>query len=111
MLKRAFLCGLIWSIGSLQHIVGGNIHLPFLFAALILGIAECGLSVKYCRKKGAALAAIAVLQTVYYIAALVYLLSTESDNTIRAFDSATAVCMLTLLLSTITAILKDFHRT
>lgn len=109
MLKRTFFCGLIWSVGSLQYIVGGNIHLPFFFATLIIGIVECGLSIHYHRKKGIFLAAILVFQAAYYIAAFVYLLSTEPDNVIRAIGAVAVLCILAFIFSSIIAILKDLR--
>ena len=95
ILKRTVCLGIFWIIGSIQNIrtADNNLILLLYLCTGALGITQCVCSCDYLKYRGI-LKIITGIQTVYYLAALGYVLTAADSG--RLFACAIAIISLTL---------------
>lgn len=97
ILKRSFILGLIWIIGSLQYIAttnNRNIYFLLFICCGIIGIIQCILSCNY-KRYFQILKATLVIQAFYYLICLYYTIIT-----LNIVGCIIAICLLIILTST-----------
>lgn len=103
LLKRTLFCGILWCLGSLQHLAQGGS--PVFVATLLLGVAECFLSVRYRQKYRAPAAAILSIQSLYYGGCFVWSLFAP-EVLLKVSGAVLSACMLAVVLSALHSVLK-----
>ena len=98
ILKRSFILGLIWILGSLQYIVTANnknIYFLLFVCCGIIGIIQCVLSCNY-KRYFKILKITLVIQALYYLICLYYTITT-----INIMGCIIAIFLLIILTSTL----------
>ena len=95
ILKRTVCLGIFWIIGSIQNVrtADNNLILLLYICTGALGITQCVCSCDYPKYRGI-LKIITGIQSVYYLAALGYVLTAADGG--RLFACAIAIIALTL---------------
>ncbi len=106
ILKRSLFCGIIWLLGSLQYFMNSNTSNVFFLFPLIIGIIQCILSFNYYKKYSIILKMILIIQTIYYLVWLGYVIMIITDFSIKIFGILLSICMLVITISTTYTIWK-----
>ncbi len=98
-LKRSFFLGIVWIIGTVQYIriAENNLVLLLFICTGVLGIIQCVCSCDYMKHRGI-LKIITGIQSVYYLAALVYVIAAVDGG--KLFACAVAIISLVISVST-----------
>lgn len=106
VLKRALFCGVVWCIGALQWLARPGPGRFLFLIPLLLGLAECICSVNY-RKSRNALNVLLAIQGVYYLAAILYLVTAAITLPLKLLGVLVAVCMMVVILSALVTLRNE----